>query len=427
MKTRVVELALLHAAVLVVDLSANSASQPTADKDHTADLNQLASEPATYAEQTPDGMNVWKVWKATMPKTGVEAAGLPRLESAEHVVVFQPTREQGAYNHHPALTWSDGNFYAMWSNHPIHEDGPGQRVLFAFATSPNQWSQPTELFPAPELPKDLPKANTPFAFITPEKWIRLNNRLYAIAGVNTAGWIAREVSGNGELGPIFRLTKNEAALNFDTLPASDPSISVVAADLDAKIGTPSFFPSSDFWHRYPRPTTLNGRHLTEPTVHRARDGNWIMLLRDSNPGGYSHRMFISVSTDGGITWPDAVPTDIPDSPSRRDTVLLSDGTLLLVGNQSTPEFDNPTLRRHLNRDPMTVAVSKDGYVYDRVFALRWNLPRDFRIRGVGGRSSGAQYPSAIVHDQKLYVLYSVRKEDIEFAWVPLSALGINIP
>jgi predicted neuraminidase len=154
----------------------------------------------------------------------------------------------------------------------------------------------------------------------------------------------------------------------------------------------------------------------------AKDGRWVMLLRDNE--NFSHRLFRSVSDDNGKTWPPAHPTDIPDSPSRRDTVRLDDGTILLVGNQVSPAFDNGKERTHYNRDPLTVAISRDGYNFNGVFALRWNLPKTWRVPGVLGRGIGAQYPSAIIHGGVLYVLYTVGKEDVEFCWLPLSALGL---
>ena len=141
-------------------------------------------------------------------------------------------------------------------------------------------------------------------------------------------------------------------------------------------------------------------------------------------GGYSHRVFMSIARDGGKTWPPAQPTDIPDSPSRRDTVRLDDGTIVMVGNQVAPNFDNGDKVKHYARDPLTVAVSRDGYVFERAYALRWNLPKKMRVDGVKGRGVGAQYPSAVAHDGSLYVLHSVGKEDIAISWVPLGDLGL---
>ncbi len=378
------------------------------------------------AAQTPDGMEIRPAWKAPLPKAGAVALGFPMLTGAQHATIFEPRREDGAYNHHSELIWHRGKFYAMWSNHPFTEDGPGQRVLIATAERPDRWSSWRELFPAPgPVEAERPSGGPRPAFASAFTWIVRGERLFAVAAVNTAGPIAREVLPSGELGPIFRLWTREAALPFTTLAARDPGIAALATELDGLIGTPEFWPWWDFWDRYPEPDTETGRKLVEPTVHCARDGAYVMLLRDSETaGGYSHRVFMSVSRDGGKTWPAAQPTDIPDSPSRRDAVRLDDGTILLLGNQVAPVFDNGDTEKHYPRDPLTVAVSRDGYVFERVYALRWSLPKAMRVSGVKGRGVGAQYPSAIAHDGRLYVLHTVGKEDVAISWVPLRDLGL---
>jgi len=167
------------------------------------------------------------------------------------------------------------------------------------------------------------------------------------------------------------------------------------------------------------PQGVDSNRLCEPTFYTAKDGKAVVLLRDDN---YSHRMYVSISPDGGKSWPAAVPTDIPDSPSRTTNVVLDDGTVLLIGNQMAPQFDNPE-RPHYGRDPLTVAVSGDGYWFERVFALRCGKQK-YRVpqHSVRGRGGGGQYPSAIAQKDTLYVLYSMGKEDIAVSWVPLAAL-----
>jgi len=379
------------------------------------------------AERTPDGMEICQVWKAPMPKAGVAGAGLPLLENARHKTIFEPTREEGAYNHHAELIWHRGKFYAMWSNHPHGEDMPGQRVLFAATDSFEQWPRDRELFPAPgsvlsDVERKKPRGTFSAAFF----WIPKGERLFAVASVLNAGPIAREVHASGELGPIFRLWRRPTELlAHPALEVTDSRVAEEAAYLNKLIGTADYWPWWDFWNHFPEPDTATGRKLVEPTVHRAHDGNYVMHLRDSEAeGGYSHRVFMSISRDGGRTWPPAWPTNIPDSPSRRDIVTLPNGTVLLVGNQVAPAFDNGRERKHYDRDPLTVAVSRNGYDFERAYALRWHLPRDFRHKDVHGRGRGAQYPSAIVRDETLYVLYTIGKEDVGISWVRLRELGL---
>jgi len=93
----------------------------------------------------------------------------------------------------------------------------------------------------------------------------------------------------------------------------------------------------------------------------------------------------------------------------------------LIGNQTVNQFDQAL---YLDRDPMTISISKDGYTFDKVYTLRTDSPTGFRFSGVSGRNPGYAYSSSIVVDGWLYTLYSIGKEDIAITRVPLKALGL---
>lgn len=90
----------------------------------------------------------------------------------------------------------------------------------------------------------------------------------------------------------------------------------------------------------------------EPGIVELSDGSLWMLLRNS--GGVFYR---SASQDGGITWSDAVPTDLatPVSPASFKRIPGSD-TLLLLWNDHT---DIPEALR-TKRTPLTLALSRDN-------------------------------------------------------------------
>lgn len=90
----------------------------------------------------------------------------------------------------------------------------------------------------------------------------------------------------------------------------------------------------------------------EPGVVELADGGLWMLLRNS--GGVFYR---STSQDGGVTWSDAVPTDLatPVSPASFKRIPGSD-TLLLLWNDQT---NIPEALRN-KRTPLTLALSRDN-------------------------------------------------------------------
>jgi len=393
-------------------------------------------------DRTAKGSAVVHMWACPMPQPGGVGAGYPILKHAEHTCVYQATRETGAYNHHSQIVRHAGHFHAMWSNHPHGEDGPGQRVLYGTSSDGKTWSRFQELFPppGPVIPSEE-MGLTCTAF----RWLVLDNTLYAVAGLHrNVGFVdhngelppvprkdeqhrsrardghaplARSVYPDGTFGPIFA-TGSKCAQDLAFATAPDPTNGRLR-EINSR---PSHLPSWDFEgiFKFPR-AAENGHRLCEPTVYRNCRGRWVMLLRDL---AYSHRMYVShLDEDTGV-WQDARPTDIPDSPGLSCTVQLEDGTVLLVGNQMAPVFDNGHERRHYGRDPLTVSVSRDGKLFSRCYALRCGI-QQYRVpqTEVLGRGGGGQYPSALVHEGILYVLYSMGKEDIWFCSVALQNIG----
>jgi hypothetical protein len=255
----------------------------------------------------------------------------------------------------------------------------------------------------------------------------------------TFAFLARRIFPDGSLGPIFALWNHlPEELAFDIQPPSKHSPDDILAIISELVSEPNDLPTSayeekeyilsfcrEFFscaserikYRMHYPHAGEGHSLSEPVTFPSRDGRRVLLARD--PLG-SHRMYASFSGNDGITWTPARPTNIPDSPSRTTSVVLEDGTVLLIGNQVAPRFEDAD-RRHYIRDPLTVSVSPDGLSFTQVYALRHGAP-ELRIGGVGGRGPGFQYPGAIVKSGILHVLYSVGKEDIEFLSVPLEEI-----
>ncbi len=321
----------------------------------------------------------------------------------------------------------------MWSNHPHGEDGPGQRILYATSSDGRTWSAAVELFPPPQ---EVRPSEEKGLNLTATRWVVTGGKLYALANCRAnIGFenpdrtervdvrdgahpfrarqiydgFYREITGDVTgFGPIIPQGGNTPAadrLNFTALAWSDPAVQCTVAAIAEAMQNPECTPSWGGSH----PQGVDSNRLCEPTVYRAADGKYVVLLRDDN---YSHRMYMSVSPDGRSCNP-TLPTDIPDSPSLTTSVRLDNGTVIIVGNFMASAFDNRDQIQHYVRDPLMVAVSPDGYRFETAFALRsgqqqWRTPQS-EIQGRGG---GGQYTSAIVHDGTLYVLYSMGKEDI---------------
>ena len=395
----------------------------------------------TTGEKSAKGTPVVDMWDPPMPDPNKSGAGFPVLNNAEHTKIYHATREKGGFSHHARLLIHDGVFYAMWSNHPHGEDSPGQFVRFSVSKDGKTWSNPQRLFP-PYGTFDVYRALGPFG--TAAEWLVHEGAVYGIMVLdNKTGFantdrssvqptrdkqhifpvrqpiatVARSVDATKEeaaLGPIVRLPN----LTGQELDAKQPlTEQLIPPDEERRQTAEALTRLLQQRRPWRKLKALDSPRPVEPTFYRTADGKRACLMRDD---AYSHRMYVSISEDVE-NWPLAQPTNIPDSPSLSDTVALDDGTVLLIGNQVAPQFDNWDEVTHYKRDPLTVAVSPDGYRFTHVFALRAGAP-EHHVPDVGGRGRGAQYPNALVHDDRLYVLYSMGKEDIWISSVPLAQL-----
>jgi hypothetical protein len=142
------------------------------------------------------------------------------------------------------------------------------------------------------------------------------------------------------------------------------------------------------------------------TWYQADDGRIWMYQRDST---ISCRLALTWSDDEGETWSDLLRTDFPNTYSRAFAGRMSDGRCYIAGNN----YDIMLDRRHL-----LIAISGDGRVFDRQYTLvEGNTTR--RING-RHKEDGFHYPNCIADGNKLMVIYSVNKEDIEVCTIDTS-------
>jgi predicted neuraminidase len=86
--------------------------------------------------------------------------------------------------------------------------------------------------------------------------------------------------------------------------------------------------------------------LIQPSIVETATGKLRAFMRSGKPMG---KIYYSDSSDGGVTWTEAVPTTLPNPSSGIDTVRLQDGRILIVYNDSSS-----------SQTPLNVAISSDG-------------------------------------------------------------------
>lgn len=331
---------------------------------------------------------------------------LPKIPS-QHVVVSD-ARPRNGVNQHNYLVHHNNKFWLMWSDGPGVEDRVGQRIAYATSHDGLNWTSPKYITPYPPLSTlDSPIYNTRsdkgFRYISRGFWQR-NGQLLALVSLDEAGDFfgpslelrAFQLNPMDEtwedIGPVYENTIN----NFPPkkLPTGEWMMTRRTFDRNVFMltgGTESF----DQWDSHPVVSYgESDLKAEEPYWWVLPDGNLMALFRDNARSGYLFRAF---STDNGRTWSPPVRTDFPDARSKFNGLQLSDGRFVLVSNS------NPR-----KRDPLTLAISKDGMVFDKMGYL------------FGGRH--IDYPHVIEHDGYLLVAFSGRKQSVEIVKVKISDL-----
>lgn len=376
--------------------------------------------------------------------------GLARLDGIRTVLLHRAAETEDHYSHHAYLGLAGGTLFAIWSNHVRDEDGSGQRVCGRSSTDGGQtWSAREELFPpmdAVRLRADQDDQRD--RVLIANGFAHVGGTLYAIAeahmlgehlavtpppGIPEAadavnrtpesrpglGRLARSLSPAGALGPIFWLVDSPPVprKGFPTYPsASDPAFAATARAINDYLAAPEHWPSWEFLHHTCHVWAEDGHLLCEPTQsYRLADGSRARIWRDLSRG--SERQYVQFETGPGPAGPDGWQrpqrSGFRDAYSRSAVGNLPDGTAYIINNPGR------------GRDPLVISLSADGLTFDRHGVIAGGSP-PVQFEGVA-KGPGFQYPHALLVDDTLHVLYSIGKEDVELASIPLSALAALEP
>lgn len=128
--------------------------------------------------------------------------------------------------------------------------------------------------------------------------------------------------------------------------------------------------------------------------------------------GGANVAWVSISEDYGGTWSKAKPSNMPMPRSKCYLGKLSTGQLYFVSNLK-------------NRDTLCISVSKPGKrTLSSIWRIRHGKSIPPRVKGAG-KAKQWSYPYAYEHEGKLYVVYSIGKEDCGLTTIPLSSLKIK--
>lgn len=331
---------------------------------------------------------------------------LPRVP-AEHTIISDVRDQAGTRVHqHAYLAHHDGRFWAMWSDGPggprdgvtpqqhrnivPAHDLPGTRVSYATSSDGLHWTPPADLSGPPRTPG--------FGWIARGFWER-DGELLALAshfnapGYDGAGLSLEAFRFEGTTWVAHGTVLDDSLNNFPPKRLPSGEWMMTRRDHRRQVsvmigGTKAF----NDWRVHPLAAYDSQGRPEEPYWFILPDDQTIVGLIRDNAG--SKILLRTLSRDNGQTWSRIGRTNFPDATSKFFVHRTSRGDYVMASNA------NPR-----QRDPLTLAISRDGLVFTKLFWLMGDRHID--------------YPHIIEHDGELLIAFSGAKQTMEVMKVSL--------
>lgn len=332
------------------------------------------------------------------------------------------------YNHAPMMAYWNNTFYVEYLSDPVGEHiPPAQTFLVKSSDQGKTWGKPEVLFPVYNVPDGTKKEGMDYVAkdltaIMHQRvgfYVSKSNKLLALAyyGIalhakddpndgNGIGRVVREIKADGSFGQIYFLRYNHAFNEKNTaypFYKKSKDKKFVAA-CDEILANPLYMMQ-----------TVEEADRNDPLVPLKQQYKAFSYyhLPDGRVVGLWKHALTSVSRDGGYTWYSPVERarGFVNSNAKIWGQKTSDGKYATVYNPS--EY----------RWPLAVSVSDDGLEYKNLLLIHGEIT-PLRYGG-NYKSYGPQYVRGIQEgngtppDGKLWVTYSMNKEDIWVSSVPV--------
>lgn len=352
--------------------------------------------------------------------------GLRPVVGVHNIQVYRanrtrPTHADGVtdtYLHAPMLAHWRGRYWVQYLSGPVSEHQPPCSTSLTSSADGITWDEPRTVFPS----VPLPDGSHSLAHQRMGFYVAPDGRLLTLGFHGLApspndgtglGRVVREVFADGSFGPIHVLRANAKQPFPDfALPypfyrdAADAGfVAACEALLADKLMTVQWWEED---------------MLDETDFYRFRGkaASWVTRPDGSVLGIWKNRI-VATTSDRGATWENRTfGANLPNNGSKYWLQRMSDARYGLVLN--------PT---HRNRHPLALMLSDDSETFRDLLAVHGELP-DQRFGGYL-KNMGPQYVRGIVEGNgtppetasAFPLVYSVNKEDIWFARVPVPAVA----
>ncbi len=364
--------------------------------------------------------------------------GLSPVVGVHNIQILRANREhpseangQGwTYNHQPMMAYWNDQFYVHYLCDPKDEHVPPSHTMYQTSKDGYTWSNPQILFPEVQVPDGFQKPNRSekahdLIAIMHQRvgwYVSRSGQLWALGNYGVAfdkkddpndgnglGRVIREVRKDGTLGQIYYIYRNYSCYKYyreykGMFPFYTKAPKDVKQACEEILANPRY-----------RMQWVEEADRNDPLIplHKEYKASCGYTLPDGQIAALWKHALTSTSADGGLTWAQPVERakGFVNSNAKIWGQRLSDGTYATIYNPS--EY----------RWPLAISLSKDGYEYTTLNLVQGEVP-PMRYGG-NYKSYGPQYVRGIQEgngtpkDSDLWVTYSMNKEDMWVAHIPV--------
>lgn len=334
------------------------------------------------------------------------------LDVVTHVMVERAKEGQYHYLHESSIAWHNDRLWLCWANHATHEVNARDELLRGTCSFDGglTWEAPTIWVDAKANGSDgynhpviISQFGKLWGFFT-----RWDNEVPAMEvftlDEKTSQW---QTTGKTLSGFIpFRAPTKMSDGNWiigGEQGWDEAAVAISKGDDFTQWEMVVLPRDEDFVLRYPEVTLLE------------RGEDLVAILRPKE----TKTAPVSISHDHGRSWSKIEESNYPMGTSQPYCGRLSTGQQYLIAC-------HPTEGRTL----LSIAVTKPGEdVFSRVWKIRHQANPVVRMLAGGGRTfvgnnTQWSYPGVLEHDGKLYVSYTVGKEDCGLSIIPIRVLAV---
>ena len=351
---------------------------------------------------------VYPLWSG--PEISGDPAKIPFAAGIEHRTINDARESDDKFLHGAAIIYFKGRFHANWANSPLNENFPDEKLQGRQSKNPlGEWSGIKVI--APGFEGSERRSHAVFLEHQGELWTFPARFGEGVKGKRFTGLGAEAWVLDGETGAWM----NRGRVIDNCWPYDEPvrmeNGSYITGGQD-KDGLPVVAISDGGnlleWESVliPHPVGLRPR-FAETTVWA--EGREVMAIIRGG-GGVA---WVSISADYGRTWSEARPSNYPMPRSKAYLGKLSTGQLYLAANFK-------------DRNTLVVSVGRPG---EKTLSSMWRIRHGSskpvpRFKG-HAKSPQWSYPYGYEHDGKLYLVYSIGKEDCGLTVIPISSLVVR--